>query len=141
LPVFEPQGRSGWLKRYEFRYHTGVIDFAPRDPAELRDPTSILWMRDKPDRPLDFVSLAGLSDAFIIRAFLVRAVYGPVGTVTMTTYFHTTEEGLAKQGTQPLLAVATSSTFNGGFFDQTAQLWGSDGHLLATSTQIVWYRD
>ncbi len=31
----------------------------------------------------------------------------------------------------PLLCVA----------DQTAQLWGKDGRLLATSTQIVWYKD
>ncbi len=132
---------GGWLHRYEMRFAAGATDFSPRDPNELREPVSLLWMRDKPDRPLDYVALAALSDAFIIRAFVVRPVFTPVGTVSLTTFFHAEEEAMQRQGAEPLLCHATAHIFNGGFFDQAAELWGRDGHLLATSTQIVWYKD
>jgi hypothetical protein len=97
-------------------------------------------MRDKPARPLDFVSLAALSDAFFIRAFVVRDVFAPVGTVTLTTYFHADEAALREQGRDALLGYANAHVFAEGFADQTAQLWGKGERLLATSTQIVWYK-
>jgi hypothetical protein len=141
LPVFDRGNRFGWLNRYEMRFAEGEVNFESRDPADLREPVSLLWLRDRPDRPLDYVSLAGLSDAFIIRAFVVRGVFVPVGTVTMTTFFHADEEAMRAQGTKPLLGHATAHVFTGGFFDQAAELWGTDGRLLATSTQIVWYKE
>jgi acyl-CoA thioesterase len=141
VPVFDYGNRFGWLNRYEMRFANGEVDFAPRDPAELREPVTLVWMRDKPDRPLDYVSLAALSDAFIIRAFVVRGVFVPVGTVSLTTFFHADEETMRAQGSEPLLGQATAHVFSGGFFDQAAELWGKDGRLLATSTQIVWYKE
>ena len=141
LPAFDTTGRIGWLSAYEFRFAEGAFDFTRRDPAELRSPRSLLWMRDKPARPLDYVSLAGLSDAFIIRAIVVRGVFVPVGTVTMTTFFHADEAALKEQGSKPLLGLADAQIFSGGFADQTAQLWSADRRLLATSTQIVWYKE
>jgi acyl-CoA thioesterase len=141
LPEFKRPREGGWLDRYEMRFAKGQTDFIPRDPTELRDPVSLLWMRDKPERPLDYVALASMSDAFIIRAFVVRGAFVPVGTVTLTTFFHGDEAAMARQGTQPLLCQATARTFSGGFFDQSAELWGADGHLLATSAQIVWYKE
>lgn len=141
LPVFDVSKRTGWLRCYEMRFAKGEVDFQARDPNDLREPVSLLWMRDSPDRPLDFISLAGLSDAFIIRAFVVRGVFTPVGTITLTTFFHADESALSAQGTEPLLGHATAHTFSDGFADQSAQLWGRDGRLLATSTQIVWYKE
>jgi acyl-CoA thioesterase len=141
LPAFDTAKRFGWVQRYEMRFARGEIDFQPRDPADLRDPTSLLWMRDNPQRPLDFVSLAALSDAFIIRAFVVRGVFVPVGTITLTTYFHADDAALAEQGSDPLLGYATANIFADGFADQTAQLWGRGDRLLATSAQIVWYKE
>jgi hypothetical protein len=141
LPVFDIGDRFGWLTRYEMRFAKGEVNFEPRDPADLHEPVSLLWLRDRPDRPLDYVSLAGLSDAFIIRAFVVRGVFVPVGTVTMTTFFHCDEEAMRAQGSAPLLGHATAHVFTGGFFDQAAELWGLNGRLLATSTQIVWYKE
>lgn len=141
LPEFKRPREGGWLDRYEMRFAKGQTDFAPRDPADLRDPVSLLWMRDKPGRPLDYVALASMSDAFIIRAFIVRGQFVPVGTVSLTTFFHGDDEAMTRQGTQALLCHATGRIFSGGFFDQAAELWGSDGRLLATSTQIVWYKE
>jgi len=140
LPMFDAGGRSAWVEQYEFRFERGVIAFGGRGSKELQAPDSLLWMRDRPERPLDFVSLAALSDAFFIRAFVVRDQLVPVGTITLTTHFHTDEAGLATQGSHYLLGYATAHTFSGGFADQAAQLWGKNG-LLATSTQVVWYRE
>jgi acyl-coenzyme A thioesterase PaaI-like protein len=141
VPVFDTSARVGWLRRYEMRFAKGVVDFQPRDPTDLRDPTSLLWLRDYPPRTLDFVALAALSDAFIIRAFVVRSVFVPVGTITLTTYFHADEAALTAQDSEPLLGIATAHTFAEGFADQTAQLWGKGDRLLATSSQIVWYKE
>lgn len=142
VPVFDFGNRFGWLSSYEMRFVKGEVDFASREPnANLREPVTQVWMRDKPDRPLDYVSLAALSDAFIIRAFVVRNVFVPVGTVSLATFFHADEETMRAQGAEPLLGHATAHIFSGGFFDQAAELWGKDGRLLATSTQIVWYKE
>jgi hypothetical protein len=40
-----------------------------------------------------------------------------------------------------LLGQAKAQAFRNGFFDQTAQLWSEAGVLLATSTQIVYYKE
>lgn len=142
VPVFDFGNRFGWLNCYEMRFVKGEVDFAAREPnANLREPVTQVWMRDKPDRPLDYIALAALSDAFIIRAFVVRNVFVPVGTVSLTTFFHADEDAMRAQGSEPLLGHATAHIFAGGFFDQAAELWGRDGRLMATSTQIVWYKE
>jgi acyl-CoA thioesterase len=142
VPVFDFGSRFGWLNCYEMRFAKGEVDFTVREPnADLREPVTLVWMRDKPDRPLDYVALAALSDALIIRAFVVRNVFVPVGTVSLTTFFHVGEDALRAQGSRPVLGHSTAHVFNGGFFDQAAELWDADGRLLATSTQIVWYKE
>jgi acyl-CoA thioesterase len=141
LPVFEGFKPGGWTNRYEMRFAAGAPDFTPRDVGDIRSARSQLWMRDSPARPLDYLSLASMSDAFVIRAFLARAKFIPVGTVTLTTFFHGNDEAMRAQGTAPLLCTADAHLFADGFADQIAHLWGKDGRLLATSTQIVWYKE
>ena len=141
VEVFDKFRPGGWLNQYEMRFLAGEPDFNPREGNELKSAFSKLWMRDKPSRSLDYLSLACMSDAFIIRAFLARGKFVPVGTVTLTTYFHGNAETMKAQGTQPLLCTADAHVFNDGFADQTAQLWGVGGRLLATSNQIVWYKE
>ena len=48
---------------------------------------------------------------------------------------------MAAQSTDPLLCIADAHVFNDGFADQLAHLRGKDGKLLATSQQIVWYKE
>jgi len=48
---------------------------------------------------------------------------------------------LARQGAEPLLATAWASNFRDGFFDQVAELWSCGGELLATSHQLVYFRE
>jgi acyl-CoA thioesterase len=141
VPVFSNFKPGGWTSQYEMRFAKGAPDWSARDDGEIRSAHSQLWMRDAPERPLDYMSLACMSDAFVIRAFLVRGKFVPTGTITLTTYFHGDEAAMQAQGTYPLLCSADANLFADGFADQTAHLWGKDGRLLATSTQIVWYKE
>lgn len=141
VPLYDKFRPGGWTSRYEMRFAEGAPDFNREDTGELHSALSQLWMRDNPARPLDYLSLACMSDAFIIRAFLTRPKFVPVGTITLTTFFHAGEEAMRAQGTAPLLCTADAHLFADGFADQIAHLWGKDNRLLATSTQIVWYKE
>lgn len=94
-----------------------------------------------PARALDFAALSALSDVFYPRVFLRRGRMLPAGTVSLTTYFHVDGAELAGHGTDYVLASAHAQRFARGYFDQTAQIWGRDATLLATSHQIVYYKD
>jgi hypothetical protein len=72
--------------------------------------------------------------------FVRRQELVPAGTITLTTYFHADAATLAAQGDKPLLAQARAARFFKGYFDQGAELWGSDGELLATSHQLVYFK-
>ena len=78
---------------------------------------------------------------FYPRVWRRRATPVPAGTVSITTYFHADAAQMAQVGTGYLLGQATGQQFRNGFFDQTAQLWSEGGQLLATSNQIVYYKE
>jgi acyl-CoA thioesterase len=48
---------------------------------------------------------------------------------------------LAAQGERHMLGVARGLTYRNGFHDQSAEIWGQDGQLLATTHQMVYFRD
>ena len=89
---------------------------APPDPP--RGARSLLWLHDDVPRPLDFLSLLAMSDAFFGRIFQVIGRIPPFGTVSMTTHFHASAEELAAHGTAPLAAVADARVFHRSFCDQ-----------------------
>jgi hypothetical protein len=132
-------GSPVWLERYDMRFVHGSIpaSFDGREASSLTQ----LWMRDEPARPLDFASLTALADVFFPRIWLRRATRVAAGTVSMTTYFHASQAQLAGVGTGYLLGQAQAQAFRHGFFDQTAQLWSEAGTLLATSMQLVYYKE
>ena len=134
-------GPSGvaWLEQYEMRPFSGGIP--AKWDGSLQHSETRLWVRDAQARPLDFASLAALSDVFYPRVWLRRATHVPAGTVSITTYFHVGAAELAEVGTGYLLGCAAGQQFFNGFFDQKAQLWSEKGALLATSNQIVYYKE
>ncbi len=132
-------GAPGWLARYDMRFVNGSIP-AQFDSSEASSLTQ-LWMRDEPRRPLDFASLTAMADVFYPRVWLRRAKRVAAGTVSMTTYFHASQAQLTEVGVGYLLGQAQAQAFRHGFFDQTAQLWSEAGALLATSTQLVYYKE
>lgn len=141
VPQMDTAGRNAWLSQYEFRVLEGRTDFQLEPPGEIASAASRLWVRDRPERPLDYAALAALADTFIVRILLVRGYFVPVATVSLSTYFLADEAALARQGARPLLGLADARAFRHGFADQSAELWADDGTLLAVSHQVTWYRD
>lgn len=135
------QGPKGvaWFGQYEMRPIRGSLP-AAWDGSEGSS-ESLLWVRDAPARPLDICALTAMSDLFYPRVWRRRAKPVPAGTVSITTYFHAGQAELAEVGTGYLLGRAQGQQFFNGFFDQAAHLWSEGGRLLATSSQIVYFKE
>ncbi len=141
-----PIERAAWTGQYDMRFVRGGPDAGAAwtlatDGRPDPDSLSQLWIRDEPARPLDFVSLTAICDAFYPRLFVRRPKWVPVGTVSLTTYFHADSGLLAVLGDQAVLGTARALNFSNGYFDQTAEVWSRDGKLLATSHQVVYYKE
>ncbi len=140
VPAPTRSGRVEWTKRYDMRFIHG--GFPPAwDGAHGDSSRTQLWMRDNPPRPLDFASLTALADVFFPRIWRRRATLTPIGTVSMTIYFHAGQAQLRRTGTGYLLGQAQAQAFRDGYFDQTAQLWNEAGELLVTTHQIVYFKE
>ncbi|RBO90646.1 acyl-CoA thioesterase [Nocardia puris] len=138
LPVQQFPEAIAWIHNYEMRFAEGGPEgMATGEPANSR---TAVWVRDVPHRPLDFPALASLADIFLPRIMMRLGRMVPAGTVSLTVHFHADAEILAAQGDRPVLGVARASHFGGGYFDQSAELWGADGTLLATSHQMVYFK-
>jgi len=135
----KPMTGVEWIHRYDMRFVEGAfpIEWKGQGNSSL----SRLWMRDTPARTLDFCSLTAMADIFFPRVYLRRALRVPAGTVSITVYFHANGAQLGESGTGYLLGQAKAQTFRNGFFDQTSQLWNEAGLLLATTNQIVYYKE
>ena len=139
LPRASADPRFEWIARFDMRLCAGGF---PRvwDGAEADSVTQV-WMRDDLPRLLDFCGLTARADAFYPRVWRRRALMTPAGTVSMTVYFHAGAAELAATGTGYLLGQAKAQSFFNGFFDQSAELWNEAGQLLATSHQIVYFKE
>lgn len=135
-------GLPKWVGCYDLRLVRGGIPPLPQhEPPQADSSETLLWVRDEPPRPLDFVSLASICDVFFPRSFIRRQRMAMAGTVSMTVYFHAGAAALAAQGERGLLAHARGQRFHGGFFDQSAEIWSPEGLLLATSHQVVYFKE
>jgi acyl-CoA thioesterase len=135
-----PQGnRLPWAHHYDLRW-VHPQNFGGFDGKEHHDSSSVQWLRDDPPRLLDFAALASLCDCFFPRILLRRHQPVPLGSVTITTYFHADDNALAAQGDRYLIGAARGQHFQAGFFDQSGQIWSHDGHLLASSHQMVYFK-
>jgi hypothetical protein len=85
-------------------------------------------------------SLLSMSDAFFGRIFHVRGELVPFGTVSLTTYFHTSAEDLATEDIRNVLATADAKVFSKSYGDQIGELWSPGGRLLATTQQVAYFK-
>ena len=139
VPRARLEARVEWVSRYAMHPITGALPtvWDGQGDGSLMQ----MWVRDDPLRALDFCSLTALADVFYPRVWLRRARPVPTGTVSMTVYFHAGSRELEATGSGWLLAQARAQAFRNGFFDQTAQLWNEAGELLATTHQIVYFKE
>lgn len=128
-----------WTNRYDMRSITGYLPtvWDNKDGDTLTQ----MWVRDVQERAIDFASLTAIADSFFPRVYLRRKTFVPIGTVSMTVYFHVDWPELTALGSTFVLGQAKAQCFFNGFFDQSAQLWSEAGTLLATTHQVVYYKE
>ncbi|MEO0399142.1 MAG: thioesterase family protein [Pseudomonadota bacterium] len=73
-----------WVQCYEFRFFDGEMTLAPAPLDPPRSPRTRMWVKDAPDRLLDYLGLAALSDSFFFRLLHARGALIPNGTVSLT---------------------------------------------------------
>lgn len=134
------KGLINWLERYSFRFVEGEPRLSGIPLSEQGNSRSLLWIADLPERPVNTLSLAAISDCFFPRLLHLRGKMVPFGTVSMTTYFHSTTEEISAVGAAAVLGATDSKCVHRNFHDQQMQLWASDGTLLASGSQLVWYK-
>ena len=131
---------ASWVTQYDFRF----VDRGPRiaegGDGKLASAHTKLWIRDAVPRKLDAISLASMGDAFFARIFHVRREIVPIGTVSMTTYFHADTADLAAANADRVLAAADASVFHKSYSDQIGELWAPNGQLLATTQQMTYFK-
>ena len=132
--------RMPWAQRYAMRFVRGPFPSLIEDLPGA-EPLTQVWLADDPPRPIDFVSLAALSDAFFPRIFLRRPIWTPIGTVSLTVYIHADANSLAAQADRPVLGSAWASHFGNGMFDEHVEVWSDDGHFLASAHQVVYFKE
>jgi acyl-CoA thioesterase len=128
-----------WVKQYDFRF----VEGEPKIGSTQKIPASAfskLWIGDRAPRKIDALSLMSMSDAFFGRVFHARNELVPLGTVSLTTYFHTSNEDLAAEDITRVLATADAKIFHKSYGDQHGELWSPNGRLLATTTQITYFK-
>ncbi len=122
-----------WARVYDTRIIKG------RMGENNADTHSLVWIRDADGRPLDHLSLMAIADSPFPRLFMVTGRPSNISTITMTTYMHASSAELEENGNEPILVDARGERAGGGFYDQHAKFFASNGRLLATSHQMVWY--
>jgi acyl-CoA thioesterase len=109
------------------------------DPA--MPASSLVWIKDRADRPLDYPLLAAMADLAPPRVTWKRKAITQSSTVSMTTHFHATPAELEKVGANFILSEVHCRRCEGGYFDHELKLWSRSGVLLATSEQVAAFRD
>ncbi len=136
------EGLPAWLTSYDIRLLQGGIP--PLLPIENEAPfvrsITLQWVRDEPPRSMDFLSLTAICDTFFPRIYVRRSQLVPAGTVSFTVYFHVDSAELSALGDKAVLGHARANRFHDNYFDQTAEVWTPDGQLIATSSQVVYFK-
>ncbi len=126
-----------WSANYDLRIVAGAV---PRGPAQaVEDSTATFWIGQKPARAWDYPALAAACDTFPPRVYQRLGKPVPAGTITLTIYFHADDSMLRIQDND-ILGTVGCTQFIDGFADQEAQIWGFDRSLLATSTQLCYFK-
>jgi acyl-CoA thioesterase len=135
-----PKIAASWANQYDFRFIEGYPDFSGAKKDAPISAFSKLWISDRVPRKIDLLSLMSMSDAYFARVFHARRELVPFGTVSLTTYFHADADDLAREDISRLIAVVDAKIFHKSYGDQNGELWSPSGRLLATTTQIAYFK-
>jgi acyl-CoA thioesterase len=109
-------------------------------PFGRMDTASSAWVRETTGRSVDRLQLAFLADQFAPRPYFWSDGPRPSATLSLSVYFHATDEEVDAIGDDYILSEATGSRGARSTSGQHARLWSRSGALLATTEQLCWYR-
>ncbi len=137
------EGFPSWVKQYDIRLARGGLPLYITIENEEAYTSSITlqWVRDEPRRPMDYPSLTAICDSFFPRIYIRRDRIVPAGTVSFTVYYHADTDTLRTIGDREVIGEARANRFYNNYFDQTAELWTPEGMLIATSSQVCYYKE
>ena len=107
---------------------------------ESGDSRDSMWVRGVAGQPIDHLHLAYFADQYAPRSFFFGGGPGPSATISMSVYFHATDDEIAAVGDDYILNEATGTRGEHSTSGQQANLWSRDGTLLVTTEQLCWYR-
>ncbi|MDD3837400.1 MAG: thioesterase family protein [Phenylobacterium sp.] len=133
------QSRPGATQHFGSRaFERRTSETFPIEPGTSSG--SIAWVRPKLG-PWNKALLGMLTDSSTPRAFYALGHSVMTTTVTLTIYLHATTEEVAAAGEDYLLVEYEGRVGAGGATDERSTYWRRDGKLLATSEQLLWYRE
>lgn len=109
-------------------------------PFAHPDTRSLAWVRETSGRPVDHLQLAYLADHRPPRSFFWSEGPRPSATLTMSVWFHATDDELDDVGDDEVLSEAFGVRGAQGTSEEHLRLWSRTGALLASSVQLCWYR-
>lgn len=127
-----------WVENYDIRFVEG--EFNPMAGKPQANSRSLMWVRDFPERVLDFQALSAIGDSFFPRVFIRHQEPMPAGTVSLTLQFHCTAEQLESVGSGYLLGEAQANRAHQNYVDQTAHFWNEQGDLMLSSHQMMYFK-
>lgn len=104
------------------------------------DSRSLAWVRPRLG-PWDKALIGMVTDNSAPRAFYALGHGAMTTTLSLTVYLHGTAQEIAEAGQDYILIECEGRVGGGGTSDERSSYWRRDGKLLATSEQLVWYRE
>lgn len=133
LPSVNPMAPQ-WVAHYDQRIAKGK-------PFQINDtPEALVWIKEADGRPVDRLSLFSICDTPMPRTFFVTEQFRPGSTVAMATYIYASDDELAEAGSDFMLLRVNGATVRNSATDSRVELWSGNGVLLATSSQIGFFR-
>lgn len=131
-PRVFPGAGPAFFTAFEWRSAYG------RFPPPPGDSRMAAWVRDSSGKPLDSVLLAAICD--IPPPSIMMHQILPASTIAMTVHATASAAETHAAGTDFVLVESFGTRGEMGLADQGARVWRRDGKLLATTSQIVWYK-
>lgn len=104
------------------------------------DSRSTAWVRSRRGA-MDKALLGMITDNSPPRAMYALGYGVMTTTLSLTVYLHASSEEVAAVGDDFILVEYEGRVGGGGVSDERSSYWRRDGKLLATSEQLVWYRE
>ncbi|HEX4179684.1 MAG TPA: thioesterase family protein [Caulobacteraceae bacterium] len=133
-----PSVRGGAARFGAVAFEWRPLEGFPPRPGE--NSRSLAWVRPRRGL-LDKVMLGMMTDNSAPRAIYALGRRVMTTTLSLTAYLHATAEELAAVADDFILVECEGRIGGGGASDERSSYWSRDGKLLATSEQLVWYRE